>query len=106
MMTTKATNYTAEQTTELVNAYRAGETVEALAERLNKSVRSVVAKLSREGAYVAKARVAGGRQATKAQMLTMVESLLRLEAGTLESFQKGDKAAIEALLDAITVPAN
>lgn len=101
-MTTKATNYTAEQTTELVNAYRAGETVEVLAERLNKSVRSVVAKLSREGAYVAKARVAGGRQATKAQMLEQVAELLGMDAGTLESFQKGDKAAIEALLGAVT----
>ena len=50
-MTAKTVNYTAEQTVEIVTAYQAGETVEALAERFQKSVRSIVAKLSREGVY-------------------------------------------------------
>jgi hypothetical protein len=60
-MTETKINYTPEQTLEIVQAYQAGATVEQLAERVGKSVRSVVAKLSREGVYVAKTKVSGGQ---------------------------------------------
>jgi predicted transcriptional regulator len=55
--TTKAVNYTAEQTAKMVADYSAGVTVETIAENLGKTVRSVVAKLSREKVYVAKTYV-------------------------------------------------
>ena len=51
----KAVNYTAEQTAQMVSAYTANptrETVESLAVTLGKSVKSIVAKLSREKAYI------------------------------------------------------
>ena len=50
-MTAKVVNYTAEQTAKMVADYAEGVTVEAIAETLGKTVRSVVAKLSREGVY-------------------------------------------------------
>ena len=50
-MAEKAINYTPEQTAQIVAEYKAGTSVESLAEALGKSVRSIVAKLSREGVY-------------------------------------------------------
>ena len=47
-MTAKTVNYTPEQTTKMVADYANGATVETLAQELGKTVRSVVAKLSRE----------------------------------------------------------
>jgi len=57
IMTEKVQNYTPEQTKLVVEGYQAGQTVEALAELVGKTTRSVVAKLSREGVYQAKVRV-------------------------------------------------
>lgn len=56
-MTAKTVNYTPEQTAQMVADYQAGTTVETIAEALGKTVRSVVAKLSREKVYVAKTYV-------------------------------------------------
>ena len=47
----KVVNYTPEQTLKMVADYQAGATVETIAESMGKTVRSVVAKLSREGVY-------------------------------------------------------
>ena len=41
-MTTKTVNYTTEQTAQMVADYQAGMTVDAIAETLGKTVRSVV----------------------------------------------------------------
>ena len=46
-------NYTEAQTSQMIADYQAGATVEALAEAMGKAVRSVRAKLVREGVYVA-----------------------------------------------------
>ena len=59
--TPKAVNYTAEQTAAMLAAYTAAptvETVEQIAADLGKSVRSIVAKLSREGVYKKKEYIA------------------------------------------------
>ena len=105
-MTAKTVNYTEAQTTEIVNSYKAGETVEQIAERVGKSARSVVAKLTREGVYQAKTKVAGARAQTKLSMLALVEDLLELERCALESLAKGDKATIEALMAAVANKVN
>lgn len=54
---TKAVNYTDVQTVKLLALYAEGNTTEAIASALGKNVRSIVAKLSREGVYKAKAYV-------------------------------------------------
>jgi hypothetical protein len=53
-MTEKIVNYTDEQTSTMLEAYLSNptrETVDMLAVEFGKSVRSIVAKLSREGVY-------------------------------------------------------
>ena len=94
------TNYTEAQTLELVTRYQAGETVEALAEAVGKSVRSVVAKLSREGVYVAKTKPTTAR-VTKAALVQMLESKLQLAPGSLESLQKASHDQLESLVDRV-----
>jgi transposase len=99
-MTTEkiVSNYTPEQTANAVIDYLAGTSVELIAERLGKSARSVIAKLSREKVYVAKAKMAGAKSLTKAALVTQIEVLKELAPGTLVSLEKADKPALEALL--------
>jgi hypothetical protein len=96
------TNYTEAQTLELVREYQAGKTVEQLAEQLGKSVRSVVAKLSREGVYQAKSKAKGTARVTKAGMTEYLEDMYMLERGALETLQKASHEALEALVTAAT----
>ena len=51
---TAVVNYTPEQTVQVVALYQSGIAVEQIALDMGKSVRSIVAKLSREKVYVAK----------------------------------------------------
>lgn len=100
---TVAVNYTPEQTQQAVEAYQAGQSVEAIAISLGKSVRSIVAKLSREGVYVSKAKVAGTARMTKAQLVAMAEVNLGIAAGTLASLEKASYEALDALTQHIPV---
>ncbi|NDB15243.1 MAG: hypothetical protein EBX53_12735, partial [Betaproteobacteria bacterium] len=56
-MAEKAVNYTAEQTAKIIADYQAGVAVESIAQAMGKTVRSIVAKLSREKVYIAKSYV-------------------------------------------------
>jgi len=98
---TKTVNYTAEQTAAVVASYTSGVTVEAIAKEVGKSVRSVVAKLVREGVYTSKAKERTGARMTKMEMLAKAEAAVGVAAGTFASFEKGTKAAIEALVAAV-----
>lgn len=96
MTTEKIVNYTAAQTAEAVEAYLAGATVEAIATKLGKTVRSVVAKLSREKVYVAKAKVAGAR-VTKADLVAKIAAKAGVEVTALASLEKATHEALELL---------
>lgn len=89
-------NYTEAQVTELVTRYRSGESVEAIAEVFGKSVRSVVAKLSREGVYQPKTKA--GPRTTKAMVIDSLEQQLACEPGWLAGLEKCDKQALDRLL--------
>lgn len=93
--------YTAEQVEALVAGVAEGKTAEALAAEMGKSVRSVVAKLAQMKLYKAKETAKAEGRVTKAQLVLAVEAKLGLEAGTLTSFEKADKAALEALASAV-----
>ena len=97
MTTEKTVKYTDEQTAAAVQAYQAGSTVEAIAESLGKSVRSVVAKLSREGVYVAKAKAAGAGRVTKSDLVARIAAKLGVEVEKLESLEKASKEALVLL---------
>lgn len=106
MTVAKVENYSAEMTAKLVAEYEANasmETVEALAKALGKSVKSVIAKLVREGVYKSKAGTAKTARVTKANLVAKVAKDLGLSAKTLESLEKGTHEALEALDMAVTM---
>lgn len=102
-MTAKTVNYTAEQTVEIVTSYQAGETVEALAERFQKSVRSIVAKLSREGVYKKKEYVTknGEKVVKKDAHADAIGAILKLAENDIESLTKANKSALKAIFEAL-----
>ena len=102
-MTAKAVNYTPEQTAQVVADYTNGMTVETIAENLGKSVRSVVAKLSREKVYVAKTYVSktGEKPVRKDAHADAIGAVLRLTEAETESLTKANKTALEKIFAAL-----
>jgi hypothetical protein len=91
-MTTKTVNYTPEMTAAVIDAYKNGDTVEAIAVATGKSVRSIVAKLSREGVYAAKAKTAGAvKGATKTELVAQIAEKHGVEADALAGLEKVNK---------------
>lgn len=104
MATEKTLNYTPEMTAELVETYKASPsraTVEALAAKLGKSTRSIVAKLSKEGAYVPEAKEAGKRAMLKSEMVAEIAALVGKDEEVLESLEKATGPALMAVLTAL-----
>jgi hypothetical protein len=99
-MMTKAApqNYTPEQTVELVTGYQSGKTVEQLAETLGKTVRSVVAKLSREGVYVAKSKATGVARVKKAELVDKLALACGVAPEVFESLEKANHEVLERLV--------
>ena len=102
-MTAKTVNYTPEQTLQMVADYQAGTTVENIAEKLGKTVRSVVAKLSREKVYVAKTYVSKTGEAVvkKDAVADYIADALGLGEADAESLTKANKTALKAIADFI-----
>lgn len=102
-MTAKAVNYTAEQTAKMVADYQAGVTVETLAQNLGKSVRSIVAKLSREGVYQKKVykTKTGEAVVKKDAHADAIGAILRLPENDIESLTKANKSALKAIFEAL-----
>ena len=102
MMTKEiAQNYTPEMTAEVVEAYKAGETVEAIATRTGKSTRSIVAKLSREGVYVAKTKAKGVAGPRKAELIAEIAHSIGTNEELIESLEKATKEALELIAKAV-----
>ena len=109
-MTTKTENYTAEMTTELVEAYTKAETTEArsaivtfYAEKFGKTVNSVRAKLTREKVYVAKAYTnkKGEKPVKKDAMVTVIAGKLGMTVEACDSLEKVNKNVLEAIVKAL-----
>lgn len=102
-MTAKAVNYTAEQTAKMVADYAAGVTVEAMAAELGKSVRSVVAKLSREKVYKAKEykTKTGEAVVKKDEFADSIAQALGLSEADADSLTKANKTALKAIAEFI-----
>ena len=97
-MTEKIVNYTEAQTKELVERYQAGEAVEAIATAMGKTTRSIVAKLSREGVYVAKARVKNPNRVKKAELVEALANHCQVPVEVFESLEKATHEALELLV--------
>lgn len=102
-MTGKTVNYTPEQTTKMVADYAAGVTVETIAAELGKTVRSIVAKLSREGVYKAKEykTKTGEAVVKKDQHADAIGAVLKLTEAETESLTKANKTALAKIWDAL-----
>lgn len=102
-MTAKAVNYTPEQTAQIVNAYKNGDTVESIAEALGKSVRSIVAKLSREGVYQKKVykTKTGEAVVKKDAHAEAIGAILKLAENDVDSLTKANKSALRAIFEAL-----
>lgn len=102
-MNAKTTNYTAEQTAAIVGEYTAGVSVEELANRMGKSVRSIVAKLSREGVYKKKEykTKTGEAVVKKDAHADAIGAILKLPENDVESLTKCNKNALRAIFEAL-----
>ncbi len=102
-MTAKAVNYTPEQTEKMVADYAAGVTVEQIAESMGKTVRSVVAKLSREKVYKAKTYVTktGAPVIKKDAHADAIGAILKMTEAEIESLTKANKTALEKIFQAL-----
>ncbi len=88
-------NYTEDMVAEMTKAYQANptrETVEELASKFGKTVRSIIAKLSREGVYVAQPRVtkSGEPVVRKAELVAQINAKFDSEFPTLVKASKVD----------------
>lgn len=101
MASEKIVSYTPEQTVALVEGYKAGTPVEALAMTVGKSVRSVIAKLSREGVYTAKAKTSGATRVTKAMLVAVIAAKVGASEEALESLEKATHEALELVANAL-----
>jgi molybdopterin converting factor small subunit len=81
-----------------VAGYQAGKTVEQLAETLGKTVRSVVAKLSREGVYQAKTATRGVARVKKADLVDQLAQACGVAPEVFESLEKANHDVLEALV--------
>lgn len=108
--TPKAVNYTAEQTAAMLAAYTAAptvETVERIAADLGKSVRSIVAKLSREGVYKKKEYKTKNGEAVvkKDEAADEIGAILGMAENDVDSLTKANKTALKMILEALKAKA-
>jgi len=99
-------NYTQEQVSHMVEAYKEKPdraTVEMLAEDLDKSIKSIIGKLSREGVYkktVYKTKT-GENPVTKKELVVELSELVGLEYNRLAGLEKSPKADLKALVEVL-----
>ena len=97
-------NYTEQQTKEMVAQYEAAptkETVVAIAEKLGKNTRSVIAKLSREGVYKAQPRTTkrGEPVVLKQELVNVIQEHFGDE---FPSLVKASKVDLQKLIEKIS----
>lgn len=95
---TKVVNYTPEQTARAIKEYQEGVAIETIAQAIGKTARSVIAKLSKEGVYVAKGKTAGKRDMLKAEMVAEIAKFVGKTEEQVESLEKATGPALMAIL--------
>ena len=104
MVAERAKNYTDAMVAEMTEVYTANpnrETVDLLANKFGKSVRSIIAKLSREGVYIAQPKVtkSGEPVVRKAELVAQINVHFGIELPTLV---KASKADLQKLVDILS----
>ena len=96
-------NYTNEQVELMKKAYQdnpSRETVEQLADDLDKSIKSIIGKLSREGVYkktVYKTKT-GEDPITKKEIVQNISTLLQINYESVAGLEKSPKADLKILM--------
>ena len=97
-----ASNYNAKQVSFMIEEYTANpnrETVDKLAETLNKSIKSIIGKLSREGVYqkaIYKTKT-GEVPITKAEIIIDIAETLDANGERLKGLEKAPKQELKYL---------
>jgi len=102
----RMSNYSEAETNMMVNEYLdhpTRETVDSLAERLNRSTKSIIGKLSREGVYRREVYVSktGESPITKVEIVSNIAESLGLENSALAGLEKSPKASLRSLEKAV-----
>lgn len=99
----KVVNYTPEMTASMIADYKAGVSVEKIAEAVGRTTRSVIAKLSREKVYVAKtyATKTGEPVVKKDATADAIGAVLKLTEAEIESLTKANKTALVKIFAAL-----
>ena len=101
-----AVNYTEDQVKHMVAEYTSNptrETVENLADELEKSIKSIIGRLSREGVYrkTEYTTKTGEKPITKVELVEELAIELNIEPTVLAGLEKAPKTALKALREAI-----
>ena len=101
-----AVNYTQEMVDLMRNRYSANptrETVEELANELDKSIKSVIGKLSREGIYLKSEYLTktGEKPITKKELVEKTSEILGMEYQALAGLEKSPKSSLKSLVEAL-----
>jgi len=104
----KNVNYSEEVTATIVAAYAANptmETVRELAELYEKTTKSIIGKLSREGVYQKSSYTTktGSKPVTKVELVTQLADYLQVELDSIAGLEKSPKAALQKVLDVLTI---
>ena len=96
--------YTPEQTQIIISEYKAGVPVATLATRFNKSTKSIIGKLSKEGVYQKQVYLSktGEVPITKLELVSCIETTTGLL--NLEGLEKAPKSTLKRLLDRLALP--
>jgi hypothetical protein len=101
-----ATNYTEEQVNIMVARYSENpnrETVDILAKEFNKSIKSIIGKLSREGVYrkaVYKTK-SGEVPMTKHEIINNMATFLEIDSSKIMGLEKAPKQDIKYIYEVI-----
>jgi hypothetical protein len=104
--TKKMSNYSESETAYMVELYKNSptpDTVEILVEELNKSKKSIIGKLSREGVYRREIYVTktGEKPVTKMEIVDNIAESLGIETTNLTGLEKSPKATLKTLETAV-----
>ena len=106
---TTAVNYSEATVAQMISTYSAATDAESrkaavssIASEIGKTVKSVIAKLSREGVYIKAAKTAktGKAIVKKEEMVNDIAMLLDLDFDDVKSLGKATKASLELILAA------
>lgn len=100
--TTKTVKYTDEATATVKAMYAEGASVDSIAQAVGKSVKSVTAKLVREGVYKKVEKASENKSnSTKGQLASTIGAVLGMSKNDAESLSSATKKALETVFAAL-----